>query len=54
MKPGLIVSAIIGIFLGYLTGGSFLVKLVGYFVFLPLGGLSLVFYLLANLDGRGG
>lgn len=52
MKPGLIVSAIVGIFLGYLTGGSFLVKLVGYFVFLPLGGLSLVLYLFAILYDR--
>lgn len=52
MKAGLVVSAIVGSFLGYLTGGGFLFKLFGYYIFLPLGVLCLVYYLFFKRHDR--
>ena len=43
MKSGLIVAALLGSLLGYFAGGGFFHVIIGYYLFLPLGGLCLLF-----------
>ncbi len=55
MKAEVLISTAVGGFLGYLMalgGGGFPSGIVGHYVFLPLGGVALVFYLLAKLGDR--
>ena len=52
MKSGLIVAALLGSLLGYFAGGGFFHVIIGYYLFLPLGGLCLLFYFLGTLEDR--